>query len=199
MSPLPIILASKSQARRAVLTGAGVSFSIADSEVDEGVIKTRVIQAGGTPKSVAEVLAETKAVKVSQNLQGLVIGADQTLEYSGQLYDKASTLTEARERLRTLRGVSHSLHSAVAVAEEGAVIWRETVSARLTMRSFSDMFLEAYLKSEGQHALGSVGCYRLEGLGAQLFSDIQGDYFTILGLPLMGLLDLLRRRGAIVS
>ena len=137
MSPLPIVLASKSQARRAVLSGAGVSFSVANSEVDEDAIKTTVMKAGGTPKSVAEILAETKAVKISQSQEGLVIGADQTLEFSGQLYDKAPTLAEARERLKTLRGASHSLHSAVAVAEGGAVIWRETVSATLTMRSFS--------------------------------------------------------------
>lgn len=199
MSPPPIVLASKSKARRAVLSGAGVSFSVANSEVDEDAIKATVMKAGGTPKSVAEVLAETKAVKISQSREGLVIGADQTLEFSGQLYDKALTLAEARQRLRTLRGASHSLHSAVAVAEGGAVIWRETVSANLTMRPFSDAFLQDYLKSEGKHALGSVGCYRLEGLGAQLFSEIQGDYFTILGLPLMGLLDLLRRRGAMAS
>ena len=199
MIPPPIILASKSQARRAVLTGAGVDFSIVDSDVDEDVVKTKVMQAGGTPKSVAEVLAETKAVKVSQKRLGLVIGADQTLEFSGQLYDKTPTLAEARQRLKTLRGATHSLHSAVAVAEGGSVIWCQTVSATLTMRPFSDIFLERYLESEGQHALGSVGCYRLEGLGAQLFSEIQGDYFTILGLPLMGLLDLLRRRGAMAS
>jgi septum formation protein len=146
---------------------------------------------------VAEALAEEKAVAVSRNRAELVLGADQTLELDGRLYDKAETADEARARLKTLRGRAHQLHSAVVVAEGGAVVWRETVSATLTMRDFSDAFLEDYLAAEGEHALGSVGCYRLEGSGVQLFSDIEGDYFTILGLPLMGLLELLRRRGVL--
>jgi len=126
-----------------------------------------------------------------------VLGADQTLEFQGKLYDKAETLPEARERLTTLRGKPHQLHSAVVVAQRGAVVWRETQSATLRMRDFSDAFLEDYLAAEGEAALGSVGCYRLEGLGLQLFAKIEGDYFTILGLPMMGLLDLLRRRGVL--
>jgi len=103
------------------------------------------------------------------------------------------------ERLKTLRGKPHQLHSAVVAAQGGAVVWRETQSATLKMRDFSDAFLEDYLASEGEAALGSVGCYRLEGMGLQLFSRIEGDYFTILGLPMMGLMDLLRRRGVLAS
>ena len=130
---------------------------------------------------------------------GFVIGSDQTLDLDGALYDKAEDLAAARARLQLLRGRTHRLHSAVVVARDGAPIWREVVTASLTMRDFSDAFLEAYLANEGEAALGSVGCYRLEGAGAQLFSKIEGDYFAILGLPLMGLLDLLRRHGELAA
>ncbi len=194
---MSLILASKSTARRAVLAGAGVPFEVEASGVDEDTTKARLLAAGAGPRAVAEALAEEKAVAVSKIRPELVLGADQTLELDGRLYDKAETLDEARARLKALRGRSHQLHSAVVVAEGGAAIWRETVSATLTMREFSDAFLEDYLATEGEHALGSVGCYRLEGSGVQLFADIEGDYFTILGLPLMGLLDLLRRRGVL--
>lgn len=194
---MSLILASKSTARRAVLAGAGVPFEAEASGVDEDAAKARLLAAGADPRAVAEALAEEKAVAVSRNRAELVLGADQTLELDGRLYDKAETIDEARDRLKALRGRPHRLHSAMVVAEGGAVVWRETVSATLTMRDFSDAFLEAYLAAEGEHALGSVGCYRLEGSGVQLFADIEGDYFTILGLPLMGLLDLLRRRGVL--
>jgi len=192
-----VILASKSAARRAVLTGAGVPFEVVVAGVDEDAVKTSMLAQGATPRDVADALAEIKAVKVSAGRPGFVIGSDQTLEFEGRLYDKAETVEAARERLQALRGKPHQLHSAVVVARDGAPIWREVVSATLTMRDFSDAFLESYLAAEGEQALGSVGCYRLEGPGAQLFSAIEGDYFTILGLPLMGLLDLLRRHGVL--
>jgi septum formation protein len=192
-----LVLASTSAARKAVLAGAGVPFEAARSGVDEEATKARLLATGATPRQVAEALADEKALAVSRGRPGLVLGADQTLELGGRLYDKAETLEEARARLRALRGRPHQLHSAVAVAEAGQVVWRETVSATLTMREFSDGFLDDYLWREGEAALGSVGCYRLEGLGVQLFSKIEGDYFTILGLPLMGLLELLRQRGVV--
>ena len=192
-----VILASKSGARRAVLTGAGVPFEAVVAGVDEDAVKASMLAGGSGPRDVADALAEIKAVKVSAGRPGLVIGSDQTLEFEGRLYDKAKTLEAARERLKAMRGKLHRLHSAVVVAQGGAPIWREVVSATLTMRDFSDDFLEAYLAAEGEQALGSVGCYRLEGPGAQLFSSIEGDYFTILGLPLMGLLDLFRRHGVL--
>jgi septum formation protein len=188
-----VILASKSAARRAVLEGAGVPFEAASAGVDEDAAKAVLLARGATPKTVAEALAEQKALAVSAARPGLVIGADQTLEFEGGLYDKVDTLEAARERLRRLRGRAHQLHSAVAVATDGQVIWRQTVSATLAMRDFSDDFLEAYLAAEGEQALGSVGCYRLEGPGAQLFARIEGDYFAILGLPLLGLLELFRQ------
>lgn len=194
-----LTLASKSAARAAVLTGAGVPFETAGSEVDEDQVKRALLAEGAGPKEIAEALAEEKAAAVSLARPGLVIGADQTLDLAGELYDKVGTVEEARERLRRLRGKPHQLHSAVVVAEAGQVVWRETASATLTMREFSDAFLESYLAEEGEAALGSVGCYRLEGPGAQLFSKIQGDYFAILGLPLIGLLELLRRRGVLAA
>jgi septum formation protein len=180
-----------------VLDGAGVTYQAVGSGVDEDAVKTELLATGAGPREIAGSLAEEKALAVSAGRPELVIGADQTLEFAGQLYDKAETVEEARARLQTLRGRPHQLHSAVAVAQGGAVVWRETESATLTMRDFSDAFLEDYLAAEGEAALGSVGCYRLEGLGVQLFSRIDGDYFTILGLPMMGLLDLLRRRGVL--
>ncbi|KQW69137.1 septum formation protein Maf [Phenylobacterium sp. Root77] len=194
-----IILASKSAARRAVLTGAGVPFEVAVAGVDEDAVKTSMLAQGASPRDVADALAEIKAVKISAGRPGFVIGSDQTLEFEGKLYDKAETLEAAAERLKTMRGKPHKLHSAVVVAKDGAPIWREIVSATLTMRDFSDAFLAEYLEAEGAEMLGSVGCYRLEGPGAQLFSKIEGDYFTILGLPLMGLLDLFRRHGVLTA
>ncbi|HET6970669.1 MAG TPA: Maf family protein [Phenylobacterium sp.] len=192
---MSVILASKSAARRAVLDGAGVAYEATVAGVDEDAAKASLLAEGHGPREVADALAELKAIKVSRRGPGLVIGADQTLDLDGTLYDKADDLAAARARLETLRGKTHRLHSAVVVARDGAPIWREVVTARLTMRNFSDAFLEHYLATEGEAALGSVGCYRLEGPGAQLFSRIEGDYFAILGLPLMGLLDLLRRHG----
>jgi len=188
----PVILASKSTARRAVLTGAGVPYESAVSGVDEDALKADLLALGRGPREVAEALAEAKALRISQARPGFVIGADQTLELEGALFDKVETLPAARERLALLRGRAHQLHSAVTVASAGQVVWRETQSATLAMRDFSDAFLDAYLAQEGGEALGSVGCYRLEGIGVQLFARIEGDYFTILGLPLLGLLAFLR-------
>lgn len=190
---MTVILASKSAARRAVLDGAGVTYEATVAGVDEEAVKDSLLAEGHGPRDIADALAELKAIRVSRARGGFVIGADQTLDLDGKLYDKAESVEAARERLRLLRGRTHKLHSAVVVAKDGGPIWRELVTCTLTMREFSDDFLEAYLEREGPAALGSVGCYRLEGPGAQLFSKIEGDYFAILGLPLMGLLDLLRQ------
>ena len=196
---MSIVLASKSAARRAVLDGAGVAYEATVAGVDEEAVKAALLAEGAGPRAIADALAELKAIRVSRSRPDFVIGADQTLELDGALYDKAETLEAARSRLKLLRGKAHKLHSAVVVAKNGAPIWREVVTASLTMRDFSDAFLEDYLTVEGEAALGSVGCYRLEGPGAQLFSRIEGDYFAILGLPLLGLLDLLRRHGEIAA
>lgn len=194
MSAPTVILASKSAPRAALLKSAGVSFETAGAGVDEAAAKLALLGEGASPREVADALAELKAVKISRaRPDALVIGADQTLDLGGVLYDKAETLEEARLRLQDFRGKTHKLHAAVVVAQGGAPIWREVPSASLTMRPFTDAFLDAYLARHGQEILASVGCYQLENGGMQLFSDIRGDYHTILGLPLLGLLDLLRR------
>jgi len=192
-----VVLASKSLARRAVLEGAGVPIEVASAGVDEDAVKRAMLAEGASVRDIADALAELKAVKASRSRPEFVVGADQTLEFEGGLYDKVESVDEARVRLKLLRGKPHKLHSAVVVAREGAPVWRTLDTATLTMRDFSDDFLEHYLQVEGAAALGSVGCYRLEGPGAQLFSRIQGDYFAILGLPLLGLLDFLRLHGAL--
>lgn len=194
----PVILASKSVARAQVLTAAGVAFEAVGAGVDEAVTKDALLAKGASPRDVALALAEEKAVAASRRHAGVVIGADQTLDLDGRLFDKAETMSEARERLALLRDRTHQLHSAIALAVDGAVVWREVPAATLTMRAFSDAFLDAYLARHGDGLLGSVGCYRLEDDGVQLFQAIDGDYFTILGLPLMGLMGQLRERGALV-
>jgi septum formation protein len=194
-----VTLASKSAARAQLLAGAGVRFEAVGSGVDEDAAKARLLSEDAGPRDIAQALAETKAVVVSLRRPGLVIGADQTLDLDGSLFDKVETLAEARHRLERLRGRTHQLHSGVAVAREGAVIWREIQSATLTMRGFSDPFLDDYLARSGEAALSSVGCYQLEGQGLQLFERIEGDYFTILGLPMLSLLALLRREGVIAA
>ena len=197
-SGLKVVLASQSSSRAALLAGAGVVFEKASSGVDEAAVKAGLLAEGATPRDVADALAELKAVKVSRARPGaLVIGADQTLDLDGVLYDKAETLDEARHRLETLRGKRHKLHAAVVVALDGAPIWRTLESPALTMRPFTDAFLDGYMSRNEAAALSSVGCYWLEGEGAQLFERIEGDYFAILGLPLLGLLDLLRRHGGL--
>ncbi|HWF78297.1 MAG TPA: Maf family protein [Caulobacteraceae bacterium] len=195
-----IVLASKSRSRAAVLAGAGVAFEMEDSEVDEGALKAGLLAAGAGPREVAERLGEAKALAVSaRRTDALVIGADQTLDLGGALYDKPADLAEARRHLTAMRGRGHALHGGIVVAERGEVVWRATETSRLWMRDFSDAFLEAYLARGGQALLASVGCYQLEGEGAQLFERIEGDYFAILGLPLLPLLAFLRERGAIAA
>ena len=196
---MTITLASKSAARRAVLTGAGVPHEAAAAGVDEDAVKASLLAEGAGPRAVADALAELKAIRVSAKTAGLVIGADQTLDLEGALYDKVEDLAAARERLKLLRGKTHKLHSAVVVAKDGQAIWREVVSASLTMREFSDAFLEAYLAVEGDAALGSVGCYRLEGRGGRGGCGGGGGGCAFRGLPRVGRLDLLRRHGELAA
>lgn len=196
---MTVILASTSAARRAVLSGAGVAFDVLNASIDEDAAKHDLLSRGAGPAAIAAALAERKAVAASQHRPGLVIGADQTLEFADTLYDKAPSLEVARSRLETMAGKTHQLHSAVVVAEAGDIVWSHCDTASLTFRNFSHAFLDGYLTAEGPEVLASVGGYRLEGLGAQLFSAIDGDYFSILGLPLMGLLAYLRERGALTT
>jgi len=196
----PVVLASTSQSRAAILTGAGVAHEAVVSGVDEAEAKARLLASGAGPRDVAGHLAEAKATKVSRERpEALVIGADQTLELAGELFDKVDSVAEARERLIALWGRSHLLHSAVVVVRNGAVLWRTVESPRLQMREFSEAFLDAYLARSGDAALSSVGCYLLEGDGAQLFDRVEGDYFAILGLPLLPLLGFLRGQGVLAA
>lgn len=191
-----LILASRSAARRALLTQAGVAYAAEDAGVDEQAIKA----ASGhlSPAELAVELAAAKALAVSRRDPGAwVLGADQTLEFEGGLISKAGTLAEARARLAAMRGRAHSLHSGLALAKDGAVVWSGVETAVMRMRAFSDDFLDAYLAAEGDVLLTVVGSYRLEGLGAQLFEAVEGDYFTVLGLPLWPVLTELRRAGVI--
>lgn len=192
-----LVLASKSAARAALLSAAGVAFETAGAGVDEDALKAGLLGEGLGPRDIADALAEAKAVKVSAARPGaLVIGADQTLDLDGALFDKPVSIAQAAERLKMFRGRTHKLHSAVVVARDGAPIWRTVDTARLTMRTFSDAWLDGYLARGGENLLSSVGAYQLECEGVQLFERVEGDYFTILGLPLFGLFDLLRRHGA---
>lgn len=192
-----LTLASQSATRAAIMRAAWIAFQVVSPDVDEAVAKRDLLVEGAAPRAVAEALARMKAIVVSRDRAGLVIGADQTLELDGELHDKAASLEEARERLTLLRGKTHALHTAVVVARDGASLWGHVETARLTMRAFSDGFLDGYLARAGAGVLTSVGGYQLEGEGAQLFEAIDGDYFSILGLPLIPLLGALRREGAL--
>ncbi len=193
-----VVLASKSLSRAAILAGAGLPFDTVASEVDEEPLKAAWLSERAAPRVIARRLAAAKAQAVSRRMpDALVIGADQTLELDGVLYDKVGTLAEARDRLALLRGREHELHSALAAARGGRIIWRFCESPRLTVRPFSDNWLDDYLARCGEGLLGSVGCYMLESEGAQLFERIWGDYFAVLGLPLLPLLEFLRHEGAL--
>lgn len=190
---MTLILASASPSRAAMLRAAGLDFSIQPARVDESEIKLALQAEAAPPSEAATALAELKAQRVSPSAGGdFVIAADQMLVCEGRWYDKPETQAQARDHLLSLRGRTHELVSAVVLARGGSIIWRHVEMARLTMRDFSDDFLDAYLAQAGDAVLSSVGAYQLEGLGAQLFSRIQGDYFAILGLPLLPLLDILR-------
>lgn len=195
---IPLILASASRVRAALLQRAGVAFVVEPSHVDEDAEKQWLQKDGATPGEVARALAELKAQRVSAGCpDALVIGADQVLDLDGALLSKATNLQEARDQLIRLRGRSHDLICAAVLAKAGTTVWRSFQSCRLWMRSFSDAFLDGYLATDGDLALQSVGCYRLEERGVQLFERIEGDYFSILGLPLIPLLAALREQGAL--
>jgi septum formation protein len=195
-----LILASASQARLAMLKAAGVAAEAIPARIDEAAIKGAMLAEAAPPRDIADKLAELKALRLSARHSGrLVLGADQVLVSEGRLLDKPTDLAEARQQLLALRGRPHQLLSAAVVALDGAPVWRHLGTARLSVRPFTDTFLDSYLAQIGDLALNSVGCYHLEGLGAQLFARIEGDYFTILGLPLLELLGFLRARGVLIE
>jgi septum formation protein len=189
--PDPLVLASKSAARRTMLEGAGLPIEIVPADIDERAVERRV---RGDAGEVAMTLAFEKAKVVAAQKPGRhVVGADQTLVLGGRRFTKPVDRESARAQLSDLRGQTHELHSAVVIAQDGTVLFAKTDVARLTMRAFSDSFLEAYLDTVGTAATTSVGGYQVEGPGIQLFDKIEGDHSTILGLPLPPLLAFLRR------
>lgn len=190
-----LVLASGSFIRRQILEGAGVGFEVKTSGVDEDAIKAASRSQG--PSALSVQLAEAKARAVSVPEDVLVLGADQILSLEGSLYDKATSRIEARARLTLLRGKTHILHSGLAAVRNGQTIWTHAQDSSLTVRDFSDAFLDQYMDMAGDELTASVGAYAFEGLGAQIFEKIEGDYYAILGLPLLPVLNLLRREGVI--
>ena len=193
-----LVLASKSAARRAMLENAGVAFEVRVADVDEDAIKA--VSGDLDAAALAVRLAEAKALAVSRDDEtAWVLGSDQTLAFDGGLVSKAKSMAEARSRLQSMRGKAHQLHSGAALATKGQIVWSGVDTVEMRMRDFSDAFLDAYLAAEGEALLSCVGSYRLEGLGSQLFEAVDGDYFTVLGLPLWPVLAELRRSGVIAA
>lgn len=192
-----LILASTSSARRMMLANAGVECDAMAPMVDEDTIKQSLLNQGIGARDLADALAEAKAVKLSsKNPQALVIGADQTLECAdGDLLDKAESRENAIAQLSLLAGKTHKLYSAAVIAERGEPIWRFVATSRMIMRPVSQEFIADYVDSEWDQIRNCVGCYQVEGLGVQLFSQIQGSHFDIMGLPMLPLLSFLRERG----
>lgn len=199
----PIVLASRSTARRSLLESAGLKVRCMSADVDEPAIRDHARARGLDADQTALELARAKARAVGTDKGidrgAIVIGADQMLSFQGRWFDKPAGVAQAREHLRILRGRSHTLHTAVVMVQDGCEIWRHVACPVLHMRPFSDSFMESYLAAEGEAILSCVGCYRLEGPGIQLFSRIEGEYAAILGLPLLALLRALRTRNIILQ
>jgi len=194
----PLVLASRSAVRRSLLEAAGVPVEICPADIDE-----RGVEAGAplqAPVAIAALLAREKAAAIAGRNRGrIVLGADQTLSLDGRRFTKPADRATARAQLRALSGRSHELYSAIAFVQDGAVLFEYVGVARLTMRAVSDRFLDDYLDAVGDAATASVGAYQLEGFGIQLFERLDGDYFTVLGLPLLTALDFLRRHGCLAQ
>lgn len=192
----PILLASASSVRAQMLRKAGLRFDVVPASVDEAAIRAGMEAEQANPRDIADALAEFKAQKVAgKHPDALVIGCDQVLQYKGHILGKCDTIEAARATLQKLRGQRHSLLSAVVLYDEGKPIWRHVGLVRLTMRDFSDGYLDAYLQRNWPDVQAAVGCYMLEEEGVRLFSAVEGDYFTVLGLPLLPLLAQLTRTG----
>jgi septum formation protein len=198
LAPQPLVLASKSDVRGKILAAAGLRFEIRPAQIDERAVEA---QAGPLDAAAAaRLLARKKAESIAAAQPGrLVLGADQTLARDNKRFSKPASRAEAAEQLRELRGRPHELNSALALVRDGEVLFEYVDRARLTMRNFSDAFLDDYLDMAGGAALASVGGYQLEGIGVHLFEQVDGDYFTILGLPLLPLLAFLREKGFVAG
>jgi len=196
--PGPLVLASGSASRKALLTAAGVCFVADPADLDEAALMRSLGQAGA--EAMARSLAEQKALTVSRRHPGhTVLGGDSVIAFDGEYLSKCTDLDQARTLLRRLSGHIHLLVSAAALARDGRLLWSHASPCRLTMRALSPEFLEDYLAREGQAILSSVGCYHFEGRGAQLFDKVEGDYFSVLGLPLLPVLVQLRKEGVLAS
>ena len=190
----PLVLASKSRVRRTLLEAAGIPVEIDPADIDERTAEAP--HAGAAPEKIALLLACEKALAVARRRPGtLVLGADQTLALGNRRFSKPATISAAREQLASLAGKTHALHSGVAIARDGEVLFETVATAQLTMRALPDDALDAYLSAAGERILLSVGAYQLEDLGVHLFEKIEGDHFTILGLPLFPLLAFFRHEG----
>ncbi|WP_417620792.1 Maf family protein [Parasphingorhabdus sp.] len=201
MSEPPLVLASKSQARRAMLQAAGVVVEAVSPNVDEQALKEGLKDEGITARNLADILAEAKAVRLSRRIgNAIILGADQVLALEdGMMLDKPGDPAEAIAHLKLLSGRKHKLFSAAVIAEQGTPVWRHVDVATLSVRPLSDFFIEQYVEREWDNIRHCVGCYEIEGRGVQLFSAITGSQFTIMGLPLLHLLDYLRIRGILPS
>ncbi len=196
--PARLILASGSPFRKAVLANAGIDFDVERPSIDERAVEAPLQQSGVSPEDVALVLATAKANDVSERNPGaLVIGSDQTMSLGDEVFHKPADMEGARRHLLKLSGKTHQLNSAVVIVRDGETLWSHVGVAQLTMRTLSPAFIGKHLASVGDKALASVGAYQIEGEGIQLFERIEGDYFTIIGLPLLPLLKALRDLGAI--
>lgn len=195
-----LILASQSPTRRQLLTRAGIDYRSVSPKIDEEMLKKQGLENNLSHEQIALSLAEHKAKQISDdNPDAYVLGCDQVLSCAGKLLSKTQDIQAAREQLLFLKGKDHTLISALVIARQGEIIWQYSDKASLRVRWFSDDFLDEYLKQMANDILKSVGCYQLEGQGIQLFSKVQGDYYTILGLPLLPLLGFLRQHGMIME
>ena len=196
-----LVLASQSASRRAMLDAAGVPYEAVSPQVDEESAKASLLAAKVAPRDLADALAELKALKLSGLIPGaLVLGGDSVVALAdGRLLDKPVSRENAAEHLRAMSGGTHDIYSAAVIAEGGRPVWRHVDRARLAVRSLSEDFIEAYLDAEWPAISGCVGCFRIEGMGVQLFSGLQGSQFTILGMPLINVLDYLRVREVLTS
>lgn len=188
-----LILASGSPFRKQLMEAAGLTFDAESARIDEREIEAPLVKAGASPEQVAGALAKAKALDVAgRNPQTLVIGSDQVMSMDDRLFHKCTSVDMAREQLRSMRGRTHRLSSAISIAQDGEEIWNHVAVADMTFRNFSDSYLDIYIKEAGPKVLLTVGAYSYEGLGQQLFEKVEGDFFTIIGLPMLPLLAALR-------